>query len=88
MNMPKLLVTTPFNDAALQSMKSAVNEVWKSIEPDGSENGVVDCQVSVDGSWHKRRHSSINGYVSQVQYPQKIKKLLTIKFSQSSAKGA
>ena len=86
MNMPKLLVTTPFNDAALQSMKSAVNEVWKSIEPDGSENGVVDCQVSVDDLWHKQEHSLMNGFVSVI--PQKIKKLLTIKSFQRSVKSA
>ena len=98
-NMPKPLAIASFNDinnnlhqtyidTVLQSMKSAANEVQMSIEPGASECDIVDCQVSVDGSWHKRRHSSINGYVSQVQYPQKIKKLLTIKFSQSSAKGA
>ena len=44
-------------DAALQSMKSAANEVRMSIEPGASEDDIVDCQVRIEGSWHKRGHS-------------------------------
>ena len=47
-------------------MKSAVNEVWKSIEPDASENDVVDCQVSVGDLWHKQEYSLMKGFVSVI----------------------
>ena len=36
------------------------------IEPGSSEGDIVDCQVSIDGSWHKRGLSSVNGFVSAI----------------------
>ena len=36
-------------DTALDSMKSAANEVRTSIKPGASESEMVDCHVSVDG---------------------------------------
>ena len=77
MNMPKPLAIASFNDinnnlhqtyidTALDSMKSAANEVRTSIKPGASESEMVDCHVSVDGSWHKRGHSSMNGFVSAI----------------------
>ena len=51
-------------DTTLQIMKSAANEVWMSIEPCASEGDIVNCQVSIDGLWHKRRHFSLNGFES------------------------
>ena len=50
----------------LISMESAANEVRTSIKPGASESEMVDCDVSVDGSWHKRGHSSMNGFVSAI----------------------
>ena len=75
MNMTKLLTIASFNDinnnlhqtyldTALQIMKSAANEVWMSIEPCAAGGDIVDCQVSIDGLWHKRRHFSLNGFES------------------------
>ena len=29
-----------------------------------TDGGLVNCEVSVDGSWQKRRHSSLNGVVT------------------------
>ena len=53
-------------DTALQSMKSAANEVLMSVERSSSEGDIVDCQVSIDGSWYKRAHSSMNGFVTAI----------------------
>ena len=47
-------------------MKSAANEVRMSIEPGSSESDIVDCQVSIDGSWYKQGHSSMNAFVSAI----------------------
>ena len=77
MNMPKPLAIASFNDinnnlhqtyidTALDSMKSAANEVRTSIKPGASESEMVDCHVSVSGSWHKCGHSSMNGFVSAI----------------------
>ena len=77
MNIPRPLAITSFNDinnnlhqtyidTALQSMKSAANEVRMSIEPGSSESDIVDCQVSIDGSWYKQGHSSMNAFVSAI----------------------
>ena len=63
MNMSKPLAIASFNDinnnlhqiyidTLLQSMKSAANEVQMSVEPDSSEDDIIDCQVSKDSSWH------------------------------------
>ena len=64
MNMLKPLAIASFNDinnnlyqiyidTALQSIKVVGNEVRMPIEPGCSEGDIVDCQVSIDGSWHK-----------------------------------
>ena len=64
MNMLKPLAIASFNDinnnlyqiyidTALQSIKIVGNEVRMPIEPGCSEGDIVDCQVSIDGSWHK-----------------------------------
>ena len=29
-----------------------------------TDAGLVNCEVAVDGSWQKRRHSSLNGVVT------------------------
>ena len=47
-------------------MKRAPSEVRMSIEPGASEGAIVDCQVSIDSSWYKRGHSSMNGFVSAI----------------------
>ena len=70
MNMPKPSAIASFNDinnnlhqthigTALQSMKKSGYEMRKSIEPGASESDYVDCQVCIDGSWHKPGHFSI-----------------------------
>ena len=40
----------------------------RSIEPDqgSSEGDIVDCQVSIASLWHKRGHSSMNGFVGAI----------------------
>ena len=37
-----------------------------SVERSSSEGDIVDCQVNIDGSWYKRGHSSMNGFVSAI----------------------
>ena len=77
MNMAKPLAIASFNGInnnlhqtyihiAFQSMKSAASEVRMSIEPGASEGDIVGCQVSIDSSWYKRGHSSMNGFVSAI----------------------
>ena len=100
MNMPKPLATASFNDinnnihqtytdTAFQSMKSAANEVRRmSIEPGSSEGDIVDCPVSIDGSWHKRGHSSMNGFVSAISTENKVIDYQHIKCFQSSVEDA
>ena len=74
MNMPEPLAIASFNginnnlhqtyiDAALQSMKSAANEVRMPIEPGSSEGDIVDCQVSIDSLCHKQGYSSISEWI-------------------------
>ena len=100
MNMPKPLATASFNDinnnihqtytdTAFQSTKSAANEVRRmSIEPGSSEGDIVDCPVSIDSSWHKRGHSSMNGFVSAISTENKVIDYQHIKCFQSSVEDA
>lgn len=32
-------------------MVLAVYEIWKTIMPGADENDIIDCKISVDGSW-------------------------------------
>ena len=46
-------------DTCLQRCKEAALETTSKLG--GTSDAVTDCQVSVDGSWQKRGHSSLNG---------------------------
>ena len=51
-----------YQDACLLSCKEAALETINKLG--GSSDVVTDCQVSVDGAWQKRGHSSLNGVVT------------------------
>ena len=52
--------------AANKSMKAATDNVRKVINANAGENDVIDTDISIDGSWQKRGHSSLNGVVTGV----------------------
>ena len=51
-----------YQDACFQSCKEAAFETTAKLG--GGSDSVTDCQVSVDGTWQKRGHSSLNGVVT------------------------
>ena len=88
LNMPQPMAKTTYNDinvklhpyyvkTAEESMKAAAEEVRMYINPDVSKNDVVDCDISCDGSWQKRGHSSLNGIVSVIS--RDVKKVIDCK---------
>ena len=73
MNMPKPITKKNYNaindilhdtytETADESTSHAVHETIMSINAE--QNNVTDCQVSLDGTWQKRGHASINGVVT------------------------
>lgn len=75
MNMPPPMTTKTYNninnvlhnayeDTAKESTFLAAKETKEKISPCAPDGSVVDCQVSLDGTWQKRGHASINGVVT------------------------
>ena len=74
MNMASPLAFTSYNDinstlhdiyenVAAENTKKAAVEVRKIINNGATSDDIVDCQISIDGTWQKRGHSSLNGVV-------------------------
>ena len=53
-----------YNDVAAESTSRAAKETQEKISPEATEMDITNCQVSLDGSWQKRGHVSINGVVT------------------------
>ena len=51
-----------YQDVCFQSCKEAAFETTTKLG--GDSDTATDCQVSVDGTWQKRGHSSLNGVVT------------------------
>ena len=54
-----------YQDTALYSCEEAATETIQKID-EKDPYGITDCQVSVDGSWQKRGHTSLNGVVTVI----------------------
>ena len=72
-----------YQNTCFQSCKNAALET--TIKLGGSSDVVIDCQVSVDGTWQKRGHSSLNRVVTVFQ--KKMGSVWTILCYQKHAKG-
>ena len=59
------LIQAAYDSAAKDCMKFAANEI-KANAVENSTTGVPLIQVSLDGTWQKRRHSSLNGVVTAI----------------------
>ena len=55
-----------YNEVASASMSSAANETKDIISKSSNVNDVSACQVSVDGTWQKRGHQSLNSIVTAI----------------------
>ena len=77
MNMPKPLCKASFNkwndvlhevyeETAQESISNAGYELRSKIKQDATKTEILDCQVSIDGAWQKRGHSSMNGVVTLI----------------------
>ena len=56
-----------YNNVASNSIVKAVGEI--KLNPENKTHlGITTCRVSVDGSWKKRRFSSLNGYVAAINH--------------------
>ena len=75
MNMPPPMTKNNFNvinkllhmvyvEAADDCTSNAAKETRDILSNDDSADAVIDCQVSLDGTWQKRGHASINGAVT------------------------
>ena len=53
-----------YQNTCFQNCKNAALET--TIKHGGSSDVVIDCQVSVDGTWQKRGHFSLNGVVTVI----------------------
>ena len=47
-------------------MKNAAKEVINTVNKFAIDNDIIDCQIGIDGSWQKRRYSSLNGVITAV----------------------
>ena len=72
-----------YQEACLQSCKETVLETI--IKLGGSSDAVTDCEVSVDETWQKRGHSSLNGVVTVIS--KKMGIVWTILCHRKHAKG-
>nr|XP_047122595.1 uncharacterized protein LOC124806069 [Hydra vulgaris] len=52
-----------YKSVAEQSMKNAAMEARRILKPDSNMNDVIDCGISIDGTWQRRGYSSLNGVV-------------------------
>ena len=79
MNMPPPMAIRIYNsineklrnvymNSAEDNMKEAGNEVRKIVSPETADETPIDCQVSIDGSWHKQSYSSMHGVVTAVAH--------------------
>lgn len=59
---------TAYDEAALESMQKAAEAVKKNCVDctSGEQHNHCKCRVSLDGSWQKRGHASLNGVVTAV----------------------
>ena len=76
MNMPRAMAKTnyafinerlwnAYKAVADDSVKQAAKELHETLGKEtGINEGVANCQVSVDGTWQKRGYSSLNGVVT------------------------
>ena len=55
---------TAYKQVADESMSNAAKNVHSSCEE--NKNGIGVCRVSLDGSWQRRGHNSLNGLVSVI----------------------
>ena len=55
-----------YQDAANDCMKAAANDVRHTIDANAGDNDIIDTDISIDGSWQKRGHSSLNRVVTGV----------------------
>jgi len=54
-----------YSTVAEQNIQEAGRELHTSLNAENSTSEeIVDCQVSLDGTWQKRGYSSLNGVVS------------------------
>ena len=72
--MPKVFasivhkIATAYESIASDSMKNA------AIETRGKpiDQGMMDCQVTIDGTWQRRGHSSLHGVVAGISREGKV----------------
>ncbi|XP_047126728.1 uncharacterized protein LOC124807953 [Hydra vulgaris] len=62
------LLHSAYVEAANTSMSNAEKEIHDIVLMDviSDNTSIVDCHVSVDGTWQKRGHTSINGVVTLI----------------------
>ena len=54
-----------FIEVAMESMKRGAEETKRHVTKE-NEDGPADCHVSVDGTWQRRGHASLNGVVTVI----------------------
>ena len=67
-NNINLKLHSAYSSAALKSTTEAADETRKKVLNDEAynDNAIADCQVSIDGTWQRRGHLSLNGVVVAV----------------------
>lgn len=60
------LLHEAYQSVATESMQRNAKEIKDIVGPCSSNNNVYDCDISLDGTWQKRGHASLNGVVSAV----------------------
>ena len=53
---------------ATESMKRTALEVRETISPSCKNDNLIDCGVSIDGSWQRKGFASLNGVVAATSY--------------------
>ena len=82
MNMPPPLTNHSYDitnnklhkvckEISSQSMKAAVSELREMLNANGSDDEVIDCGISIDGTWQRRGYSSLNGVVAGLSHENK-----------------
>ena len=55
-----------YEKSAEKSTQKAAHEVRQMININVCSNDIVDCHISIDGTWQKRGYSSLNGVISAI----------------------
>ena len=60
-----------YKEGSSESMKAAVSGLRAVVNANASDDEIIDCGISIDGTWQRRGYSSLNGVVAGLSHENK-----------------